>query len=76
MESGYAIFRILERTVVSREDFEKNKAAETETVLEQKKNRFLQSYIVKAREKKKVSINYDLFLRLNSEILARFTQEN
>ncbi len=76
VESGYAIFRVLERTLVSREDFEKNRAAEMEKVLEQKKNIFLQSYIVKAREEKKVRINYDLFLRLNSEILARFTEEN
>jgi peptidyl-prolyl cis-trans isomerase D len=73
VESGFAIFRVLERTEVTREDFEADKAAEIEKVLEQKKNRFLQSTIVKAREKKGVRINYDLFLQINSEILSRFS---
>jgi parvulin-like peptidyl-prolyl isomerase len=73
VENGFAIFRVLERTEVTREDFEKAKDSEMEKVLEQKKNRFLQSAIVKAREKKNVRINYDLFLRVNSEILSRFS---
>ena len=73
VENGFAIFRVLERTEVTREDFEKARDSEMEKVLEQKKNRFLQSAIVKAREKKNVRINYDLFLRVNSEILSRFS---
>ncbi len=74
-ENGFAIFRVLERTEITREDFEKTRESEKASVLEEKKNRFLQSYIVKAREEKKVRINYDLFLRLNSEILSRFSGE-
>ncbi len=73
VENGFAIFRVLERTEVSREDFSATKDAEMGKVLEQKKNKFLQSAIVKAREKKNVRINYDLFLRVNSEILSRFS---
>ncbi len=73
VENGFAIFRVLERTEVTREDFETNKKTELEKVLEQKKNRFLQSAIVGTREKKDVRINYELFLQINSEILSRFS---
>ncbi len=75
VEDGYAIFRVLDRKEVIREDFDAVKTTEWETALEQKKNKFLQSCLVKAREEKKVRINYELFLRLNNEILSGFTGE-
>ena len=74
VDEGYAIFRVLERKEATREEFEKAKATERDTLLEQKKNKFLQSYMAKAREEKKVRINYDTFLRLNNEILARYSK--
>jgi peptidyl-prolyl cis-trans isomerase D len=74
VDEGYAMFRVLEKKEVTKEEFEKNKATERDTLLEQKKNKFLQSYMATAREEKKVRVNYDTFLRLNSDILSRFSK--
>jgi peptidyl-prolyl cis-trans isomerase D len=75
VEDGYALFRVLERKETSRADFDKNKATERDTLLEQKKNKFLQSYMVRVREEKKVRVNYDLFLKLNNDLLSKYTGE-
>jgi len=75
VEDGYAIFRVLERKETSRDDFEKNKATEKETILEQKKNKFLQSFLALAREEKKVRVNSDLYLKLTNDVLSRYTGE-
>lgn len=72
VEDGYAVFRVLERTEMTREDFEEAKVEEREALLEQKRNKFLHSYLAQAREEKKVRINYQAFLRLTDDILARF----
>ncbi len=74
VDEGYAVFRVLERKEVTREEFDKTKATERDGLLEQKQNKFLSSYMAKAREEKKVRINYDTFVRLNNDILARYTK--
>jgi peptidyl-prolyl cis-trans isomerase D len=74
VDEGYAIFRVLERKEVTREEFEKVMATERDTLLEQEKNKFLQSFMAAARQEKKVRVNYGTFQRLNSEILSRFTK--
>jgi parvulin-like peptidyl-prolyl isomerase len=74
VDTGYALFRVLEKKEVSREEFDKVKATERDTLLEQEKNKFLQSYIAKARGEKKVRINYDSFLRINNDVMSRFTK--
>ena len=74
VDAGYAIFRVLEKKEVSREEYGKVKATERGTLLEQEKNKFLQSYMAKARVEKKVRINYDTFLRLNNDVISRFTK--
>lgn len=74
VDAGYAIFRALERKEVSREEFDKVKATERDTLLEQEKNKFLQSYMAKARGEKKVRINYDAFLRINNDVMSRFSK--
>jgi peptidyl-prolyl cis-trans isomerase D len=74
VDAGYAVFRVLEKKEVSREEFDKIKTTERSTLLEQEKNKFLQSYMAKAREEKKVRVNYDTFLRLNNDVLSRFTK--
>ena len=71
-ENGFALLRVLERKEVGRADLEKVQAAERDKLLEAKKNKFLQSFLAKARDEKKVRIKYDLFLKLNSDLLARF----
>jgi len=74
VDEGYALFRVLERKEVTRADFDKIKATEKGTLLEQKKNEFLQSYLTKAREEKKVRINAATFQRLTEDILSRYSK--
>jgi peptidyl-prolyl cis-trans isomerase D len=73
VEGGYALFRVLERKEVVRADFDKVRDAEKSTLLETQKNKFLQSFLAKARDDKKVKVNYDLFLKVNTDVLNRFT---
>lgn len=72
VEGGYALFRVLERKEVVRADFDKARDAEKGALLEAQKNKFLQSYLAKARDDKKVKIDYDLFLKINTDVLNRF----
>ncbi len=74
-EEGYALIKILDRKEVTREDLEKNKETEKENLLGAKKNKFFQSYMSKLREEKKVKIKYDLFLKINSDVLSRYGGE-
>jgi peptidyl-prolyl cis-trans isomerase D len=72
VEGGYALFRVLERKEVIRADFDKVRDTEKATLLETQKNKFLQSFLAKARDDKKVKVNYDLFLKVNTDVLNRF----
>jgi peptidyl-prolyl cis-trans isomerase D len=72
VDEGYAVFRVLERKEATREEFEKVRAGERETQLEQEKNKFLVSYMAKAREEKKFKIYYDTFQRISNDVLGRF----
>jgi parvulin-like peptidyl-prolyl isomerase len=72
VESGYALFRVLERKEVVRADFDKTRDTEKASLIEAQKNKFLQSYLVKARDSRKVKIDYDLFLKVNTDVLNRF----
>ncbi len=74
-ERGYVLVRILSRKEVSREDFEKDREMEKETLLEEKKNKLFQSYMAKLREDYGVRIKYDLFLKITSDVLARYERE-
>lgn len=74
--SGYALVRVLERKEASREEFEKNRETEKNTLLETKKNKFLQAYLNRLREKKGVRIDTNLFLQVNADILSRFEERD
>ncbi|GAI58072.1 unnamed protein product [marine sediment metagenome] len=74
-EKGYALIRALVRKEVTREDFDKNKEIEKETLLEQKKSKFFQSCLLKMREEKGVKIRYELFLKINSDVISRIAGE-
>jgi len=74
-ENGYALLRVLERKEVSKQDLEKEKEAETNKLLEAKKNKFLHSYLAKLKDKKGVKIKYDLFLKVVSDVLSRYEEE-
>lgn len=72
VDEGFAVFRVLERKESTREEFEKARSTERETLLEEKRNRFLQSYLARAREDKGVRINNEAYFRITSDILARY----
>ncbi|HMA53877.1 MAG TPA: SurA N-terminal domain-containing protein [Acidobacteriota bacterium] len=74
VDEGYALVRVLERKEATREEFEKVKAAERDTLLGEKKNKFLQSYMAMAREEKKVKVNAEAFQRLSQDVLSRYTK--
>lgn len=74
-EGGYAVIRVLNRKEVTRDDFTKERKTEKENLLEAEKNKFFQSLLLKLREEKGVKIKYDLFLKINQDILSRFTEE-
>ncbi len=73
--NGYILMEALERKEASKADFEKNRDSEMKTLLDGKRNKFLQSYMAKMREDKGVKIRYDLYLKLTSELTTRYTGE-
>lgn len=75
VEGGYAVVRVLDRKLVTNEDFAKVRDTERATLLESLKSRFLQSYLVKARDEKKVRVNYDLYMQMSTEVMNRFSGE-
>jgi len=74
VDEGYALFRVLERKEAAREEFDKVKATERDTLLGEKRNKFLQSYMAKAREEKKVKVDAEAFRRLSEDVLSRYTK--
>lgn len=74
-EGGYAVIRVLSRKEVTRDDFAKDRKTEKENLLEAEKNKFFQSLLLKLREEKGVKIKYDLFLKINQDVLSRFVEE-
>jgi len=74
-DNGYTVIRVLDRKTVTKEDFTKEKDKEKEALLESKKNKFFQSFLTKLREDKNVKISYDVFLKINSDVLSRFSRE-
>jgi hypothetical protein len=67
------LIKVLSREEVSREEFEKNE--EKENLLEAESNKFLQSFLLKLRKERGVKIRYDLFLKVNSDVLSRYGEE-
>lgn len=74
-KDGFTLIRVLDRKEVTREEFEKNKASERDSLLEAERNKYFQSLLSKIREQKGVKIKYDQFLKINTEILARYQRE-
>lgn len=71
-KDGYVVLQTLGRKEVTREDLEKEREKERESLLDLKRNKFFQSLYSKLREEKEVKTNYDLFLQINSDVLARY----
>ena len=77
VEGGYALVRVLDRKEVVRAEFDKVQGRRNgRPSSKSQKSKFLQSYLVKARDDKKVKINYDLFLKVNTDVLNRFAGRN
>jgi len=74
-EDGYALIKILDRKEVTHEDFEKDKETEKENLLDAKKDKFFYSYMLKLREERLKKIEYDLILKINSDVLSRYGGE-
>lgn len=72
---GYVMVRPLDRHEVTKEEFEKNKKEARKNLLEEKRNRFLQSYLNRLRDKKGVKIKYDLFQQVIDDVLSRYGTE-
>lgn len=70
--TGIALLRVLDRKEATRAEFEKEKDTQTSTLLEQKKNRYLQAYLSKLRADKNVKVRYDLFLQATQDVLNRY----
>ncbi len=71
-DGGFALIKVLNRKEVTPEDFEKEKEAEKEKLLDAQKNKFFYSLMMKWRKEKGVKIKYDLFLKINSDVLSRY----
>ncbi len=72
--NGYVLVRVLDRTEVTREQFQENVDTEREGLLEQKRNRVFASFYSKLRDEKNVKPNYSLFYQINSEVLSYFNR--
>jgi peptidyl-prolyl cis-trans isomerase D len=75
-ENGYVLMHLTNRTEVTREDFEKEKETVKENLLETKRNKIFSSALSMFRNEKNVNIRYDLFLKINSDVLSRFGGES
>ena len=74
-DNGYALVRVLDREEVTKEDLEENKKEEKENILQTERNKFLSSYLTKLREELGLNIKYELFFKINSDVLSRYTGE-
>lgn len=74
-QGGFALMRVLDRKEVTRDDLEKEKETEKQSLLEAKKNKFFLSYMAKLRENYKVKIMYDLFMKISSDVLSQYEGE-
>ncbi|MCK4556150.1 MAG: peptidyl-prolyl cis-trans isomerase, partial [Candidatus Aminicenantes bacterium] len=74
-DGGYVLIKVLDRKEVTREDFEKDKEIEKQSLLEEKRSKFFLSYMTKLREEYRVEIKYDIFLKISSDVLSRFEGE-
>jgi len=72
--NGYVLLQVLDRKEVTQADFAKVKDKEMNTLLTDKSNKFLSSYLVKLREEKGVKVNYNVFLQVQTDILSRFAE--
>ncbi|MBD3413620.1 MAG: hypothetical protein GF421_04210 [Candidatus Aminicenantes bacterium] len=76
VNEGAVILRVLDRTKVTKQEFEENIMETRSELLDMKKNKLFQSIYLKMREKVGVKTNYELFSQINSEIFSRYQSEN
>ncbi len=76
VNGGVVLLRVLERKEAIKEEFDENFIQARNELLNTKQNKLFQSMYLKMREKIGVKINYDLYTRVNSEVLSRYQSEN
>jgi peptidyl-prolyl cis-trans isomerase D len=76
INGGAVLLRVNERNEVTQEDFDENFEQTRSDLLNNKQNKLFQSIYLKMREDAGVKTNYELFSRINSEILSRYQSEN
>jgi peptidyl-prolyl cis-trans isomerase D len=71
-DGGYAVVRVLDRKEASKPDFEKEKETETANLIDQKKNKFLQSYLSKIRAAENLKIKAEVYNQITQDVLSRY----
>ncbi len=72
IERGVFCFRVLKRSGVDAEQYAKKKAEIKSKLLEEKRNRFFQSYLTNLMREMKVRINPDVYNKVKDMVLSRF----
>jgi len=74
-DGGYAIVRVLDRKEATKAEFEKEKETETANVIDQKKNKFLQSYLSKIRAAENLKIKAEVYNQITEDVLSRYGEK-
>lgn len=73
--NNLVLLKVLDRKEATRSEFQKQRNSVKEQLLEEKKNRFLQSYLSSMKEERKVRINSELVQKIQTDILSRYEAE-
>lgn len=73
-KDGYLVLQVLDRKLVTEEQFEENLKQERNTLLETRRNKIFQSAYMRLREDIGVKANYNLFIKLNQDVMSRFNR--
>ncbi|MEW6368990.1 MAG: SurA N-terminal domain-containing protein [Acidobacteriota bacterium] len=71
VKDGACVFRVVQKTPVLAEEFEKEKDATRQTLLDEKRNKFFDAYLQLLRKKKRIVIQSQTLADLNQMLVAR-----
>ncbi len=73
VKNGACIFRVVEKKPVADADFENKRESTRESLLQDKRNRFFDSYLQLLRKKNRVTVNTEALGEVNDMLLSRFS---
>jgi peptidyl-prolyl cis-trans isomerase D len=76
IKGGAVLLRVNERKEATQEEFDENFEQTRNELLNNKENKLFQSIYLKMREDLGVKTNYELFSRINSEIISGYQSKN